>query len=254
MAADLVAAADWRDAAAYEVLLAGDRCCFAWEWLRRSDAYRSAWMGGCGTALAYGLVQFEDPERDAVSARPFWHAHVDRAVLRAEVVPSGKHALIDLTRLADMVTAIAPGGTDKVSKYILISDGLRSIRIDLTGGSLTDGPAALRWQIDGLLDAGPQLLALRQLMALVRTGMFARSLHPRERRARRWIEMLRVHDAIAAGATHREIAGALFDVDVSGPGWRAVAGSWRLRVQRLAAGARGCIAMGPAGWLSGRKD
>ncbi|MEO7688347.1 MAG: DUF2285 domain-containing protein [Sphingomonas sp.] len=249
MAAKLAAAADWRDVAVYARLLAGDHACFAWEWLRRSPAYVESWETGCGVPSAFGLVRFEDPARDAIIARPFWHAGVDPAVLRGEVVTSGSRDLFDLALLPHLVTSIAPRLLGEVSEHILVSDGLRSVRIDLAAGGPADLPAAVRWHIDGLRDAGPQLLALRQLVALSRSGQFSKSLHRPERRARRWIEMLRVHDAIAAGVTHRDIAGALFDVDVSGTGWRAAAGSWRLRVQRLAAGARECIAMGPAGWL-----
>jgi hypothetical protein len=64
--------------------------------------------------------------------------------------------------------------------------------------------------------------------------------------------MLRVHDALAAGASHREIVEWLFGIDVAAPRWRASAGPWRLRVQRLAAGARRALAMGPAEWLADR--
>ncbi len=252
MAADLVAAADWRDPQAFEALVAGDRACFAWEWLRRSPSYVEAWATG-GLPAAFGLLRFEDPTLGAIAARPFWHADANRAVLRAEMFAPGEAALRGLARLAHLVTRIAPA-SDNACEHILLSDGLRSIRIDLMARGSAGVPGKLRWHIDGVLEAGPQLLALRQLMALARTGCFARSLHPPERRARRWIDMLRVHDAIAGGATYREIARELFSIDVTGSGWRLAAGSWRLRVQRLAAAARRCIAMGPIGWLGGPGD
>jgi hypothetical protein len=244
---------DWHDESAYARFLPGDRHCFAWEWLRRSPAYAEAWMKGNGAATAFGLLRLEDPARDALTARPFWHRGVDRAVLRAEARPSDQHDRLDLRPLAPLATVIA-SDDDEAGEHILLSDGLRSIRIDLLSGSLAAGPAALRWHIDGLTGAGPQLLALRQLVALARAGGFARSLHPRERCARRWIEMLRVHDAIAAGATHREIVAHLFGIDVAGPRWRLAAGSWRLRVQRLAGGARAALALRPARWLGGDDD
>lgn len=238
-----VAGGDWRDGRAYACFLSGDRRCFAWEWLRRSSAYIDAYADNAAPA-AFGLLRFENPMHDALAARPFWHADADRAVLRAEARAAGPRDQFELGRLERLASFLSHQG-----EHILFSDGLRSIRLDMLSGSLAGGPAALSWHIDGVADAGPQVLALRQFVALARSGGFSRSLHRPERRARRWVQMLRVHDALATGATHREIAGALFGIDVAGPRWRVSAGPWRLRVQRLAAGARACLASGPAGWL-----
>jgi hypothetical protein len=246
--------ADWRDRGAYAALLAGDRSCFAWEWLRRSDDYAGAWAAGDSGPDRFGLLCFENPACDALVSRPLWRADTDRAVLVGEARPLKGGSGFDLASVAALAT-ILPGDTDTgVAEHALLSDGLRSIRIDLLSGTLAAGPVALRWRIDGLAEARPQLLALRRLSALARHGRFAASLHLSERRARRWVQMLGVHDALAAGATHREIAAMLFDVDVAGPRWRVRAAPWRLRVQRLAAGARACQALGPAGWLGGEVE
>lgn len=252
--ASAIAHGDWRDEAAYAWLLSGDRRCFAWEWLRRTPVYVEAWSGDGSGAATFGLLRFEDPGRDALSARPFWRRNFDRAVLAAEVAPASWRDWLDLRALAPFVTVIGCSEADDAVEHILVSDGLRSIRIDLLSGSLITGAVPMRWRIEGVAEAASQLLALRQLIALTRCGRFARSLHTPERRARRWIEMLRVHDAIASGATHREIVAGLFGVDVAAPRWRVAAGPWRLRVQRLAAGARTALASGPAGWLVGDRD
>jgi hypothetical protein len=238
---------DWRDGAAYARLLAGDRRCFAWEWLRRDPAYAAAWATGAPDAGAFGLLAFADPDVNALAARPFWHRTVDRAALCAEACEASRDCF-DLGRLAPLVSRL-DGSRGDAAEHILLSDGLRSIRIDVLVGSLMAAPATPCWRIDGIGGAGPQIRALRQLAALAVHGRFARSLHRPERRAARWAAMLRVHDAIAAGATHREIVAALFDVDVSAPRWRAGAGPWRLRAQRLAAGARTCLTAGPGFWL-----
>lgn len=245
----VVAPRDWRDAAAYARLLPGGRHCFAWEWLRRSPAYREAWFARSAEPAVFGLLRFENPVCDALIARPFWCRSSDRSVLCCEIVLGPSSDQFELHRFGPLVSLL-PNPDHGPTEHILLSDGLRAIRIDLAAGSLAAGPGALRWQIDGLATAEPQLLALRRLAALARTGRFARSLHRPERRARRWIEMLRVHDALVAGASHREIVEGLFGIDVAAPRWRASAGPWRLRVQRLAVGARRAIAMGPAAWLS----
>lgn len=244
-------AADWRDAAPYARLLAGDRACFAWEWLRRSQDYADRWAATDGAPDRFGLLRFEDPARDARACRPLWHADVDRAVLLGEACPSDARHGFDLARFAALAKVMPGHPGSSVTEHVLLSDGLRSIRIDLLSGTLSDGPAALRWRIDGMAEVGPQLLALRRLAALARHGHFAASLHPPERRARRWATMLRVHDALAAGATHREIAAVLFDIDATGPRWRVRSNPQRLQVQRLVAGARACVTLGPIGWLGG---
>ncbi|BBE35256.1 DNA -binding domain-containing protein [Sphingosinicella microcystinivorans] len=240
---------DWQDAARYTRLLPGDRRCFAWEWLRRAPTYAEAWAGA-GDPAPFGLLRLEDPVRDALSARPLWNRGVDSAVLRAVVEPGPARDRLDLRRFAPLASHVA----DAAGEHVLLSDGLRSIRLDVVCGSLVNGPAMPSWRIDGLRSAGLQLHALRQLAALARHGRFARSLHPPQRRAHRWIAMLRVHDAIAAGATHREIVAGLFGIDVSAPGWRITAGPWRLRVQHLAATARAALARGPVAWLGCDED
>lgn len=240
----MIAGDDWRDGQAYARLLPGDRRCFAWEWLRRTPAYVDARDGGSVAPAAFGLLRYENPSLDALAVRPFWRADVDRAVLHVEILTAGGRDTFDLAGLLRFATLFADGG-----EHLLLSDGLRSIRLDLASGSLATGAVALRWRIDGIAAAGRETLALRQFLALAQSGAFARSLHPAERRAGRWVRMLRVHDAIASGATHRDMTGALFGTDAAGPRWRVTSNSCRLQVQRLAAGARRCIAIGPAGWL-----
>ena len=50
--------------------------------------------------------------------------------------------------------------------------------------------------------------------------------------------MLRVHDALAAGANQREIAEELFGPAARAPRWRSEASTIRSQVQRLVRGAR----------------
>ncbi|WP_233503687.1 DNA -binding domain-containing protein [Sphingomonas psychrotolerans] len=64
------------------------------------------------------------------------------------------------------------------------------------------------------------------------------SLYPPDRRVDRWILALRVHDALVAGASQREIARVLFgDLPANGEGDRR-SDSLRSRVRRLVADAR----------------
>lgn len=232
---------DWRDAAAYAPLLEADRSIVAWEWLRREPSYREAALRsprqrGTPAAAAWGLVAFEDPDLAAPAARPVWTAEADASVLTALACEcsSGRDTL-DLERFGAMSTIVAI--SDR-REHLLISDGLRLIRLDVLAGTLTQGPAELRYLLSGLGSAEKPLLTLRRFLALARTGRFSRSLHPREPRARRWALILRVHDALRAEADQREIARVLLSRDAGEPRWRSQAPSLRSRAQRLVREAR----------------
>jgi hypothetical protein len=123
----------------------------------------------------------------------------------------------------------------------VLSDGWHHIRLDVAEGSLADGrPVLLRYRIHGVASLEPKLLPLRRLYDLCRHRRFALSLYPRDRRVDRWILALRVHDAIMAGASQREIAAVLFGADATGA---RQSDSLRSRVRRLSREAK-ALALG----------
>ncbi|HEY0413241.1 MAG TPA: DUF2285 domain-containing protein [Allosphingosinicella sp.] len=250
MAGDENLAIDWRDGAAYSPLLAADRSIIAWEWLRRDPGYRRAArgpLGGrasgeAGSAAAWGLEAFEDPDRMAPDARPLWGRDVHPAVLAAVAAEEGGSAdSFDPGALGELATLLrAKGGIE----HLLLSDGLRAIRVDIVAGSVAEGPVRLRYLLAGLASAEPPLLTLRRLIHVCRVRRFSRSLHPREARARRWLLMLRARDALAAGAEQREIAAILLSPSAREARWRSDASSLRSQAQRLVRGARRMAAGG----------
>lgn len=252
-------AADWRDAAAYAPLLQVGRSGFAWEWLRRDQSYRAAavkeaWespehiVRANPAAARWGLHAFEAPDRSAIAARPVWRHEISPFVLEADAADAGDDdERLDLERLEHYVTLVPdPGGTE----HLLLSDGSRSIRVDIVSGTLRAGPALLRYRLAGFRIAKP-LLVLRQLLALCRSGQFSAVLHPREQRAARWILLLRAHDALVAGASQRDIAERLLGLELTGR-WRLQASSLRSRAQRLVREARRMAAEGYVSLLNGR--
>jgi hypothetical protein len=234
--------AEWRDAGFYAPLLDADRSIFAWEWLRRDPDYRAAARqapdgeGGREAAI-WDLHRFEDPDRAAPEARPLWraghHPYVLKAKAGATTAPSDA---FDLRRLAALATVDTEHGE---GEHWLLSDGLRAIRLDLVAGTAAQGPVELHYLLAGRVSASGPLLALRRLLALAETGRFSRTLHPREPKARRWILALRAHDALAAGASQREIAAGLLGDAAEEARWRVHAASLRSQVQRLVRAARG---------------
>jgi hypothetical protein len=234
---------DWRDATAYAPLLQADRSLFAWEWLRRDPWYRVAAVTALGSKAEgqfhpsddFGLIRFEPPHLAVPNARPMWRADVHPYVLTADARRAGSAAdTFDLEPLRQLATVI----DDQHGEHLLLSDGLRMVRLDVSRGSLADGPVFLRYLVCGVASAEPPLLTLRRFLALYGSGRFARSLHVHEARARRWVLMLRAADALAAGTEQREIAGVLLSRSVAEPGWRSREPSIRSQVQRLVRSAR----------------
>lgn len=236
-------AADWKEAGAYAPLLDADRPIFAWEWLRRDPDYRAAAAfgaedgAGAPAAALWGLHRFEDPGRGASEARPLWRARDHPYVLKAKAAPSAAPSdAFYVQRLAALATVDAEHGG---GEHWLLSDGLRAIRLDLVDGTASRGPVELHYLLAGRASANGPLLALRRLLVLVETGRFSRTLHPRQPKARRWILALRAHDALAAGASQREIAARLLGDAAAEARWRVDAASLRSQVQRLVRAARG---------------
>lgn len=143
-------------------------------------------------------------------------------------VPRGDGDAFDISRFARMATVLR---CSDGHEHLLLSDGTHRIQIEVTAGSLLDGPVCFRYQLSGFKHAEAKTLTLRRLLQLHRLGRFPRGLYPPERRARRWLMMLRAWDALQAGASQREIAAALFGEKSVREDWDA--GYLRTRVQRL---------------------
>ncbi|MES2326217.1 MAG: DUF2285 domain-containing protein [Pseudomonadota bacterium] len=236
---------NWRDPAAYAPLVEADRSLFAWEWLRRNVDYRlaaeqalSASYGDIPPSVAsghFGLVAFEPPHLAVPEARPFWRSDAYPYVLSAGIGATKQPGdLFDRDRMRGASRIILGDRCE----HLLLSDGLRTIRVDGQPGTFTGGPVSLRYHIEGVASAEPALLTLHCFLAFCRASGFSRSLHRREARARRWILILRASDALTAGADQREIAGELLSRSVGEPDWRSRESSVRSQAQRLVRAAR----------------
>lgn len=184
-----------------------------------------------------GFTFAERPELQAPDARIIWRADMDPGTLRVVALPTdADHPdAVDPQALQPWLTMV----TDHEGEHAVLSDGWHHIRLDVAHGSLAAGrPVVLEYHLRGIASAEPKILPLRRLLDLYRTRRFSVSLYPPDRRVDRWIAALRVHDAILAGASQREIAGALFGDDPRTPAGPDRSDSLRSRVRRLAADAR----------------
>lgn len=193
--------------------------------------------------------------RAVPAARVIWRADFDPGTLQmsAQPRPADCASFFDPERFRSCFVLV----TDSMGcEHALLSDGYHHIRIDIEKGSLAgQQPVELNYALSGVLDASAeaQLLPLRRLAGLCRTGRFLPSLFPRDRRAERLIEVLRVHDALSAGASQREIALHLFGRERVPNDWREVSDSLRSRVRRMVREARR-MAGGGYRLLLGRKE
>ena len=163
-----------------------------------------------------------------------WRADWDPAVVVVEAIPArpGNAGAFDPKRLACPVLLLRDASG---VEHLLIGDGACHIRLDITRGTVLEGPVRLRFEFADLAGMEAKLLTLRRLVALMRMGRFPRGLFPPPpaRRARRWMMALRAWDARRAGATHREIAAALFGETRAAADWDGSSAYLRCRVQRL---------------------
>jgi hypothetical protein len=246
---------DWRDTSAYAPLLAAERAAFAWEWLRRDQAYRAAALGQSGScpgsawkaleeqpdAAPWGLHHFVDPRLPVPLARPVWRAERHPYVLQAMATRSADGPdSFALSRVEDLAVVVA----GRNGEQLLLSDGLRFIRLDVRGRTLRGGPVRLRYRIEGLAAAQRPISVLRRLSALVPTRRFSSVLQPPNARARRHILLLRTYDALASGEDQRTIAAELLSRSAAGERWRVEAASIRSQIQRLVRTARELAAGG----------
>lgn len=186
-------------------------------------------------AEQFGLVAFEPPDLAVPSARPVWHSSVHPLVLAAGRSGGGSDAdIFNLEHFKHLARLLILGS----SEHLLFSDGSRTVRLDGPAGTFSQGPASLVYSIHGFHSAEASILALRRFLALARTSSFARSLHRREARARRWILMLRAADGLASDASQREIAQVLLSRSAGQRQWRSHEPSLRSQAQRLVRAAR----------------
>lgn len=236
----------WGDAASYAELLRSDRAAFAWEWLRRQPTFRDAALDAIGRregdgsaeeakALAWHLHRFEDPRLPAMLARPVWAASAHPWVLGAFAERSGPD---EDSFVLEQFMALAKIVESRAAQHLLLSDGYRSIRLDVTGVSLVSPPVRLLFDVSGIRALERPLLVLRRLRSLAIGRRFSVSLHPQVRQARRLVTLLRAFDALDAGASHADIAAGILSRDFDRQRWRVHSPSLRSRAQRLANAAR----------------
>lgn len=196
----------------------------------------------------------ERPDLAVPEARILWRAELDPGALPVEAVPAiaSDPDAIDPAALARWLTRVVdPDGVE----HVVLSDGWHRIRLDLLGGSLGGlTPVVLQYRLRGVASLVAKVLPLRRLLHLFRYRRFSASLFPEDRRIARWLELLRVHDAVMDGASQCEIACALFGAERVACEWSGRSDSLRSRTRRLIREARRTAAGGYRSLLGASLD
>ncbi|MES2022844.1 MAG: DUF2285 domain-containing protein [Pseudomonadota bacterium] len=180
-----------------------------------------------------GFTFAEQPDRAAPAARIIWHADLDPETIGVAAVPADPSDP-DSLRIDRISSWLAMAVDAEGREHVVLSDGWHHIRLDIEEGRLTGQEAVLlHYRLCGLASAENRVLPLRRLLDLCRHRRFARSLFPCDPRTDRWINMLRVHDAVRDGASQREIGAALFGDERVARDWGGESDSLRSRVRRL---------------------
>jgi hypothetical protein len=201
-------------------------CC---ETIRRSCLplcpRKAVWLHG-------GSFFASDRPSPTEAAFAVWHAESDPGVVRVEAISPAPDDLLnfDLRKLpVQVLVLLAPSGTE----HLLIGDDACQVRLDVVTGTVLEGPVQFRYDLAGAVGLEAKLLTLQRLVALLRLGRFPKRLVLEDRRTRRWLAALRALDARRGGATHRDIAIALFGVAAVEADWKGRSAYLRCRVQRL---------------------
>ncbi len=236
--------ADWREPGHYDRLLNCDRHCWAGQWLQRNPAFLADLReSGCTPPDESGHIVFNKDCRlsrwgvrycrvDSEMAC-FWLPECNPLVLQVEARPPVDTGNTFDYRQCPLFKAVVHGDD---GQHLLFSDGTRHLQLAVIEGDALIGPALLSCTLCGLKDFEIKPVILQRLCRLARSGRLLKSLYPPERRARRWIAMLRAYDGAATGASQRDIAAVLFGDRAVREDWEA--GFLRTRVQRLLSGAR----------------
>lgn len=241
---------DGTRAADYAYLREADRAGLVWEWLRRDAAYvgwyvraSSATGGNPPAASRWQLLFAEDPAVTAPQARLFWRADVDPGALRVIARATGARdpAGLPFHRLGRFLSVVhdTSGG-----EHALLSDGFHHIRLDVEEGTLAAGPVLLHYLLDGLRDADVKFETVRRLAGLCQARRLSPALFPADPYRDRCLLLLRVGDAIRAGASQRDVAILLVGADRVRDEWQGRSDALRSRVRRPVAEVRRLAAGG----------
>lgn len=130
------------------------------------------------------------------------------------------------------------------AEHVVIGDTASRFAFDVVSGSMLNGSVALTVLLDHKQHSERQLSAVQTLLRVHNAASTDRFPGRCRKSNARLILALRAHDALIAGASHREIAQGLFGNDNVDRDWSGSSDFLKSRVRRLVATAQSLAAGG----------
>lgn len=193
----------WNQASAYDYWddLTSDG--LAWEFLRRNMDYRQAYQAGTADASHWGLRRLHDPKMTAQSGTIFWSPGLNASEI----------LLTSLTELASSATPLPllPPSVelDETGQYGIMGRGVSKLPVSCLNDQLRSPATAICIIIPLDGDLPDRIDALRRFWRLTK-GNAAPDRRVTTDKRKRLRLMARASDGRACGASHRQVAEALF--------------------------------------------
>ena len=213
------------DTESYRWMFALPRLGWAWEFLRRSPQYRSAFAAHTvestndvpkdnsskpkKPAWFWPIVRLEHPDRDAREANVMWRREACGAVLPLAAVKlpaDGTSRQLSFEQMNCRVTIHA----EDDRKHVLFAQDGRFLQLEVTGTAELDAAMLVTPALPVCKLATSRLLGVKRLSDVITHGELRSSLYPRERRAQRLVRVVQALDGWLSEAPYREIGAALF--------------------------------------------
>jgi hypothetical protein len=253
LSGDSALAVDWTKDETYDYTVKLADRGWAWEWLRRNPAFRTAWNDA---RLHYGIAGYDgattllvsqsdtprllewdclycsSPQEDARLASVFWSPEICSSVLKLHAFPLKAQVEATPFLLRDLACPSALLELPNRAQHLLFHDGSRSLQLVVEGEDVLRPVRLLTDGAPGKALAGRQLRSLLCFNDLRLSGRLYDSHFQRELPSQRLRLVLRILDGSLAGASHREIAQIVFADEFSTERWYAPGRPLRDRVRR----------------------
>lgn len=177
-----------------------------------------------------GWLFAEDPTLSATQACVAWTGEYATLLTISFATPTGNDRGFDFRALSQPSALII----DVLGRErLVISDGSGWIGCLVEAGSVLDGPATILLKLPDARLAFDHLHLVKRLMVALLDSARRIPVPPRAARHRRTVQALRVADALADGASHRDIAIALFGDSCVRSDWDGSSDALRSQVRRL---------------------
>lgn len=252
---EVVSASDvnWQRSETYDYTDNLVRADWAWEALRRNPEFRNSWhdaqrhfeiveehddlrvidcVGDNHPLGRWGCLYADPPDHDASSATVFWHPQRYSSVLPVQAFDESTDVQTTMFRLHEMNCATTLLLTDDGLQHMFVKDGGHGFQLAISGASLLRPVHLLADAVLDPKDVGLRLAAVQCFNDLRATGHLVPSHFPAEPASPRLRFVMQALDGALAGASHREIAVALFGAARVEEDWNSHSAYLRDRVRR----------------------